>query len=169
MKKLLFCTILLLCSNFIFGQNIKNKYSSHSNEQGTVYFIYPMKGLKNKDIPSNLEYDLTYNSATDSVTYNFTFYNKVVSPVESIYFDNPDQKFEAEMLFVEPHKNDWKLRVSVKLPFEFVKVIYSSKTSYKLFLNTEKGIYEFNQSEKSWQKQADIINKIFDVIKYNVK
>lgn len=167
MNKYTLSLFFVLCTSLVFAQNIKNKYSFHSGENGSVYFVHPIKALKNESIPSDLEYDLTYNSATDSVTYNFTFFNKIVSTVESISFNNEPQKFEASMLFVDPHKNSWKLRATVKLPFEYIKNIYNNTKPYTLMINTNKAEYRFSQNEKNWQKQSAIVNKIFEVIKYN--
>lgn len=159
----------ILCSFSVLSQNVKNKYTSHRTENGSVFFIYPQKGFESKNISEKLEYDITYLSSSDSVTYNFTFVNTVASPVDSVSFKVNERTLTAaaEMLFVSPQKNKWKHRVSVRIPQGDIKELYNQAVPYNLLLHSAKGDIQFDISQKKWDEHKSIVNKIFEIIKYN--
>jgi len=106
---------------------------------------------------------------SDSITYNFTFINFEPSPVDSLSFNVDQQKFTfaAEMFFISPNKNKWKHRVSVKVPHDKIKELYDREASYNLILHSVKGDIQFDISQKKWNEHRGIVNKIFEIIKYN--
>ena len=82
-----------------------------------------------------MEYDITYPTIRDSVTYNFTFYHKTASPVDSISFayNNKSLTLSAAMLYLDAHKKDsWKHRVTVQVPYSSITDIYKQDSPYTL-------------------------------------
>ncbi|MDU1905797.1 MAG: hypothetical protein E6772_13550 [Dysgonomonas sp.] len=167
--KLLLFILSLFAAVPVFGQNVKNKYTSHSTSEGSVYFIKPLKGFENKQISSKLEYDITYLSSNDSLTYNFTFVAQTASPVDSVSFlvNNNKETVPAKMLFISPEKNKWKHRVSLKVPNTNFTELYQNSIPYQLVIYSPKGKQTFSISNKDWQQQTSIVNKVFEIIQYN--
>jgi len=174
MKKYLLLTICILSAGWLTAQNIKGKYLSRSTDQGTVTYIYPQKGYDSKKLAGKLIYDITHSTATDSVTFNFTYISKNPLPLDSVVFSNNDINYSipTEILYIEPKKgNKWENRISAVLDAKTFKDIRTQKSPCDLTIYPRKEEkytenYIFKISEKDWNKNTSIINKIFDVIKY---
>lgn len=141
-----------------------------SNDEGTVYFIHPQKGFKDMLTGRDLVYDITYLTNRDSATYNFTFYHKIASPVDSVSFtsNNGLMILPAGMLFIEPYKKDlWKHRVTVKIPNQYIEGLYENTEPYNIRLYSGNNKYEFVMKQKQWKEQSLIVNKIFQLILIN--
>lgn len=156
----------------IYAQDIKGKYILRSVEGGTILFIYPQEGYKSKEMGSKLVYDLTYSTVSDSVTVNFTYIREVTSPapLDSITFNAAGTRYTApaSMLFVEPKKgNKWESRASARFTADDFKKICAETTPATLTLYIQEKEYLFEIPEKAWKKNTGIINKVFDVAKYN--
>ena len=115
---------------------------------------------------------------TDSITFNFTYESKEPLPLDSVVFVNENINYgsPATMLFIEPGKGDkWKNRASVMLPADEFKHVRTQNIPCCLIIytkekdNTPARSYKFEISNKDWEKNTDIINKIFDIIKYNAR
>lgn len=172
MKKvieLLFLSLVLAIT--AFGQNIEKSYTSSVRGDEAVYFIYPMKKFKSKDADKELEYDVTYNNLSDSVTYNFTFYYKQPVSISSVSMISGDQTFivPAKALFVEPKKKQWIHRVSARIAYNDFRTLYSSARPYQLKIESVSNDVLFEINPKDWKKQSTIINGIIQVIELNRK
>lgn len=172
MKKI----ISILCLSFVFStmllsQNIEKSYTSSVRGEETVYFIYPMKKFKSINAPKELEYDITYNHTQDSITYNFTFFYKEPFSCETVLLKNDDTNINvsAKMLFIEPKKDLWIHRVSLKIPYDTFKTFYSSSSPYEIIVNKGTENITFNIKSKDWDKQASIFKRIMQVIELNKK
>lgn len=175
MKKYILLTLCIISTGWINAQNIKGKFISRSTDEGTITFIYPQKGYENKDLHSKLIYDITHSSATDSVTFNFTYLSKDPLPADSIIFYNEDIKYSVPttMFYIDLKKeNKWENRASAILTAEIFEKIRIQKTPcyIALYSKEEKNEpirnYVFKISANDWKKNTDIINKIFQAIKY---
>lgn len=174
MKKYLLLIICILFTGWVTAQNIKGKYLSRSTEEGTVTYIYPQKGYNSKKLSSKLIYDITHSTATDSVTFNFTYISKDPLPLDSIAFSNENISYNISttILYIEPKKgNKWENRASAILDAETFKSIRTQESSCNLMIYPRKEEkfkenYIFTISDKDWNRNTGITNKVFDVIKY---
>jgi hypothetical protein len=72
-----FILLMVFVTNTTKAQKIKKYYVSSKQDKGTLFFIRPQKGFKNKHLGSRLTYDITCFSGADSLTFNFlTLINK---------------------------------------------------------------------------------------------
>lgn len=166
----LFILLLSFTALTITAQNLKNKYSSRIADDGGIYFIHPVKGFKGTNIKSDLVFDMTYFTTSDSVTFNFTYYDDIASPVDSIEFidDTNTKLFSADMIFLEPHKkNKWAHRVTSRIPYIFIEDQFRKDKPFILRILLGENAYIFEMKEKEWKKQAPVINKILQVISLN--
>lgn len=170
MKRILLFILSGICCLAISAQDIKKKYSSMTGTDGSVYFIHPFKGFKSSTIKSDMEYDITYPTFRDSVTYNFTFYNQQASPVDSVALITTDKSLTlpASMIFIDVHKKDsWKHRVTVQIPYSFITELYRQATPYTLKIYSKENEYLFEVKDKDWKNQSAIVSKIFQLIDLN--
>lgn len=172
MKKIVaFLCICFIFSTTVLGQNIDKSYTSSVRGDESVYFIYPMNKYKSKDTPKELEYDITYNHKEDSINYNFTFYAKQAFSADSVSIGILEDKLTlpTKILFIEPKKDLWVHRVSLRVPYEEFKSLYSSVTPYKIDLQKGDKHILFEIKPKDWSKQSSIIKRIIEVIELNKK
>lgn len=76
--KLLIIIVGLLFACQASAQKLYKDYTFYPQETGTLYFIFPQKGFKSSQPshPKGLEYDITYFTANDSVTFTYTYLSK---------------------------------------------------------------------------------------------
>ncbi|MCD8178301.1 MAG: hypothetical protein LUE98_13115 [Tannerellaceae bacterium] len=168
---LLFISLCLFAGS-AQAQKIHRQYAFYPQEEGNVYFIYPQKGFTSadKDVVKGLVYDITYVSGRDSASFIFSYFTKNVVQAKSIVFKDTTGNilYEAPvtMMFTQPKKNNWHQRAQVMIPYETLTSLYEQPQPYAICLNGGKEIL-FEISPKSWKKQSGVINKIFEVVKYN--
>ena len=168
--------IIFIC--LLFGipasaQKINKDYIFYPQESGSLYFIYPQKGFTslNETDRKGLEYDITYLTTGDSITFTYTYINKEICKSEAVSFLTPDHQVifrgEAQMLFVQPHKKYWKHRGIVKVPYAKAVEFYGQTSPTRLQFHTNKQDIEYQIALGKWEKQRYLINRIFEIIANN--
>ena len=167
-RQLFFVSFLLLTSK-INGQNISKYYTSSLQEKGTLYFILPQSGFENNRIKSKLIYDITYLTKNDTVTLNFSYFDKLDRTLDSVVFVNVNQRFSGRVkkLFIETKKSKWHYRYSSKILFNDINIFFTQPDNPKIILYTQQGTVELNIKTKTWRKQSSVTKKILTLIKYN--
>ena len=172
----LFCKILITLSFIIistnsFSQNISKHYTSLLQSNGMLYYIFPQNGFKNKDINSEFIYDITYLTEKDTVTINFSYFDKLNKDIDSIAFTANNRKFISftKKIFIETKRSKWHYRYSANFLFNDFKVFFSQTNSPSIIIYSKQGLIELKIKPKTWLKQSAIIKKIFTLISYNKK
>lgn len=174
MNKAILSTVFCLCVFAgINAQKINKKYSSYSNEAGTVYFVHPQKGFKSTELPKDLEYDLTYVSTTDSVTFNCTYFSKenAIKADSMALVSSTGNRISSstEMFFMDTYKgNQWRNRASSKFIATDIVPFYNSQTPFQVIVYSGSKQYTFIMKQGEWNKQMPIVKKIFNLIELNV-
>ena len=132
-----------------------------------LYFILPQSGFKNNKFNSKFIYDITYLTTNDSVTLNFSYYDKSNRDIDSIMFmcDNSEITSNTEKIFVETKKKKWHYRYSTQILFTDLNNFYSKPDNPKIILYSDQEIVELYIKTKHWEKQSSIIRKILTLIK----
>lgn len=165
----LFFFSFLFLSSIIYGQNISKHYTSSTQDGGKLYFILPQSGFKNNKLKSELIYDLTYLSSSDSIVLNFSYFDKSEINIDSIalFYDNHETTSQVKTLFVEANKRKWHYRYSTKLNFDDIDSFFNQNSEPKIVLWTQNKPLELYVKPRIWKKQSSIIKKILTMIKYN--
>lgn len=172
MRFLLFLTGLLLTIP-AFSQKLYKDYSFYPQEEGTLYFIFPQKGFRseNKTVKKDLEYDITYFTKNDSVSFTYSYTNQAVRPTDSLSFIGHDGKLlytgKGKMLFVQPQKKYWKHRALIKIPIPVFTSIYAMEAPAKISIHSSGQHIEYEMKPSKWKTQTWLIARIFEMIKYN--
>ncbi|HLU51121.1 MAG TPA: hypothetical protein VKZ42_03085 [Flavobacteriaceae bacterium] len=164
----LIVSLLLLVSS-INGQNISKYYTSSLQEKGTLYFILPQMGFENSNNKNKLIYDITYRTKNDTVTLNFSYFDKLDITLDSIALVNVNQELSSslEKLYIETKKSKWHYRYSSQFLFADINTFFNQPGPPKIILYNRQGTVELNIKTKTWKKQSSLIKKILALIKFN--
>lgn len=165
--RIIIAPIFLILTLNANGQNISKHYTSSIQSNGMLYFILPQSGFKNNKVNSTFIYDITYLTTNDSVTLNFSYYDKSNRDIDSIMFmrDNSEITSNTEKIFVETKKKKWHYRYSTQILFTDLNNFYSKPDNPKIILYSGQEIVELYIKTKHWEKQSAIIRKILTLIK----
>jgi hypothetical protein len=174
-KKGLFLTsslfILLLIPDFSFGQKISKYYVSYPKESSILYFIKAPGSWKNKNVHSSLNYDITYETTKDSLTFNFSYFDKNSLEPDSMVIKNENHIISnnVEKIFVDIKKKNFHYRYTSRFSFKDFKIFFdqgSNHVEMELITQDQKHIV-LTISLGKWSKQRDIIHKILALISMN--
>lgn len=155
-----------------FAQKMHRHYSFYPQEGGNVYFIHPQKGFKSEDKTAvkDLIYDITYLSEHDSASFTFTYSLRDVMQIHTVEITDPNGQSiytsEAQMLYVQPRKSAWQHRASIRIPYALLEQLYRHDQPYVLTLIGGR-TFRYQIKPGPWKKQAGMMSRIFDVVKYN--
>lgn len=138
-------------------------------EEGVLYFILPKSGFKNIKQKSELNYDITYFSANDSATLNFSYFDKPFQTIDSLLFTtgNKIHSFRVKRIFIETKKKKWHYRYSTTIAFKDLIGIFNHTERVEIILYTQHDPIALNIKPKTWNKQSAVLEKIFTLIKHN--
>ena len=167
---LCFALFLLLGVTGLHAQNPKKYYTSIIQENGILYFVKPEFSMGNRD--HELFFDLTYLSGNDTLTMNFSYISKQLSPISQISLISEDSRrtdATPDKIFVDSKKSTWTHRYSVKFSFDEMVSWLSEKDLPALELKLSDGMeyIKLSAKKKQWNKNRDILMKIFSIIKAN--
>jgi hypothetical protein len=169
-RQLFFVLILLSASSINSnGQNISSHYTSSLQKKGTLYFILPKSGFEEGSTKNEFTYDITYLTSNDTVTVNFSYFDKLDRTFDSIVFVSSNKKFSSNVkkLFIETKKLKWHYRCTSKFLFNDIDGFFNQPEDPKIMLYTQQGIVELKMKTKTWKKQSAVVRKIIALIKLN--
>jgi len=162
--------IVLLLLNFYIAsaQDLSKYYTSIIQNNYVLYYIAPQKGFyHDKNI---FIYDITYLSKSDSITLNFSFFNKNLLILDSISLCINDECVTSKLqkIFIEHNKNKWQYRYSSKFSFNFIYSFFTENNNKpKIILHSGSAPILLNINKNKWEKLSNLNNKIFSMIKAN--
>lgn len=160
---------LLMSTSSGIAQNISKHYTSSMQDEGVLYFIFSKSGFKNNKMKSKLNYDITYFSANDSATLNFSYFDKSIRTIDSLLFtgSNKTSFLKAKKIFIETKHKKWHHRYSLSVAFKDLDTLFSQAEKPVIILYTQQGIVELTIKAKTWKKHSSVLKKTFVLIKYN--
>jgi len=167
------CVFFLLLTGLfpisVQAQNVSKYYTSLLQEENTLYFILPQDGFHNKERNSQFEYDITYSTKMDSVTLNFSYYDKEEADFDGIELKFQDKRVSNSLdrIFVEAEKKQWHYRYTTRLSLKDIEHFFATAKSPQIILNKANKTIELFVKPKKWEKQRLIINKILKLIRLN--
>ncbi len=176
----LFLTTLLSTSP-VSSQNIDKFYIQSPHKDGLLYFVFPQKMSVQKEAEyickKPLSYDYTYLDANDSVTVLMTLFTSEAFIPEQIHIsiNNGSTVIDrnTEMLFTEPEKGNWKIRIKTNISLEEWTNIYQSSISTPpIFSFSAQGktfIPSYQDNSKRWKKVSSKFRRLLKLITINRK
>lgn len=165
----LFLVFLLFKPAVFQAQKINNHYVSYIQQKGTLYFIRPQKGFKNKGYGSSFIYDITCLSSSDSVTINFSYFDKNSRILDSLYLIRGSKRIlvPVSKIFIETKKANWHYRFTTRVLLSELETFFVENEIGTIALIEKNTTIPLYTSKKKWKKNAAINTKIFKLIRYN--
>jgi hypothetical protein len=167
----LFFLLVALIINPVTAQDISKYYIASYQEEGILYFINPMEDWKNSKEKADFNFDITYHTAKDSLVCNFSLLTKINSAPQFITFKIGDESLlcRCQKIFIETEKSRYHYRYTATMDFEECNNLIQSSSDEAFFvikLENQQGIV-LSMTQAKWQKQHDILKKIFNIISLN--
>ncbi|MCU0360166.1 MAG: hypothetical protein MUF75_05515 [Bacteroidia bacterium] len=164
--------MLLLCfgySNTTKAQKIKKYYVSFKQEKGTLFFIRPQDGFKNASLHSHLKYDITCLSGSDSLTINFSYFDKTSRTLDSLALQTGAKRSASALkkIFIETQKSYWHYRFSARFSIRDAEDFFNQVMAPKLEVVDKKDTIVLTCKKRTWEKNSKINQKIFQLVRYN--
>ncbi len=165
----LFLVFCLLKPGVFQAQKIKNHYVSSIQQKGTLYFIRPQKGFKNKRAGSSFVYDMTCFSSSDSVTLNFSYFDKNSRTLDSLYLMAGSIKtgFPIVKIFIETKKSRWHYRFTSRVSLNDLEAFFKATEMGTMALIEKHKPIPLTSTKRRWKKYAAINTRIFQLIRHN--
>lgn len=156
---------------YIRSNNYSDKYITTLSEKGMLFFIKPQKmpRIKGYDAVKDMEYDITYITNTDSVSYTISIYTKTPIKTDSveILYNGNILKEQLEKIYIEPNKSKWESRLRFRIPYHVFKSMYQLTKSFQFKFSDDKHIAFFFFDSSKWEKEKKKMNSIIGIIDYN--
>lgn len=161
---LAFLVVSISCS----AQKISNRFSSILQDNGTFYFIYKQGTFYGKK-KTSLHFDISYLSSRDSATFNFSYFDKEITSIDSLILIAATKRVAvpAKKLFVEPYGKKLQHRFTTSALFNDLVPFFSENSNPLIILHTKNGYKSLKISSGRWKKISSRTKKIMDLIIYN--
>ncbi len=166
MRIITFVLLSVMCLQ-LEAQSINNRYRSHIGNGGTTYFFVPKK-LSKKTGVDKFVYDMTYLSATDSVTLNFTIVVEDPIKVESLILKNNGEGVETScisMIYTDVLDDGYEIRTTTMFALSELRKVFSEEFPLVFEMKLSNGeIVTATYKTSQWKKENEIITRIFNSI-----
>ena len=158
--------MMMTTSVCLAGGDITKKILFMMGEDGTVYYVKPLKMPKTKDCKAlkNLVYDVTCLNSEDSVSFTAT----VITPSVQKFIEATvttaglaPVKAAIEVLYIDPKGKKYENRLRLRISRADFKAIYHSPAPY--VVDYGHGM-RFGLTEKAWPKESHFMNEVFIMV-----
>lgn len=151
------------------AQKIEKYYTSSSQGEETLYFVYAQKDFQSKDKNYEMEYDLTYRTDKDSLTFNYSIIGKKALKIDSIGIRTDEMLLTepSHKIFVSTQKKDWVNRYTARMAWNSMNRFYRSSVPPTFVIYSKEGIIELEIKKNKWRKKAERNSMIFELIELN--
>jgi hypothetical protein len=163
-----FMFVLLIFSISCSAQKISNRFSSILQDNGTFYFIYKQGNFQGKQKVS-LHFDISYLTSRDSATFNFSYFDKDITSIDSLILISPNKRLAvyAKKLFVEPYGKKWQHRFTTSPVFNDLQGFFVANPNPTMLLHTKNGYKTLHIKRRRWNKISSRTERIITLINYN--
>lgn len=168
---MLWAAVLLAASTAAAqAQNIRDRYVSRAQEDGTVYHTFPETLFEHPEA-GDLTFDITYKSGQEEAlaTINFTYEMARMTPVDSVRFVSGDAVLagRAEKIYVEPDKKRWKHRYGFRAEAAPLYRFFDERQTPEVRLYAGGEVILYRVKRSAWRSYAPVGFRIFEMIRAN--
>ena len=166
----MWAAVLLVAASAARAQNIRGRYVSRAQEDGTVYHTFPETLFEHPEA-GDLTFDITYKSGQEQplATINFTYEMERMTPADSVRFVSGTTSMSGpvEKIYLEPDHKRWRHRYSFRAPVERVAAFFDEEVrpTVTLYVAGRETTYEVKRS--AWRSYAPVAYRIFEMIRVN--
>ncbi|MCM1151429.1 MAG: hypothetical protein NC322_05255 [Alistipes senegalensis] len=165
---ILFAALVLACGSAA-GQNIRGRYVSRADDDGTIYHLLPVTLFESRS-EGDLTFDLTYKAGPQGrAVLNFTYFASAPTPADSVSFDAGRISLAgpAERFYIEPDKKSWKHRYSLQTDAELVRAFFDETAVPRVIVYSGGVPHPYEVKKSAWRSYAPVGRKIFEMIRLN--
>ena len=167
---MLWAAVLLVAASAARAQNIRGRYVSRAQEDGTVYHTFPETLFEHPEA-GDLTFDITYKSGQEQplATINFTYKMERMTPADSVRFVSGDAVLagRTEKIYVEPGKKRWKHRYGFRTEVAPLYRFFDERRTPEVWLYAGGETYRFRVKRSAWHAYAPVGFRIFEMIRAN--
>lgn len=159
-------TMMMVTSVCLAGGDISKKILFMMGEDGTVYYVKPLKMPKLSDSKAlkNLVYDVTCLNSEDSVSFTATVITENVHKFTEATITTSGMapvKAAIEVIYIDPKGKKYENRLRLRISRADFKAIYHSPAPYVVDYGF--GL-RFGLKEKTWPKDSHFMNEVFILV-----
>ena len=170
MKKHLLLFLIISAFSTVYAAESKDRYVMRTFENGQLYFILPFDIPVQSTKSKPLSADITYLTASDSVTMKISvLWNEELSADSIVLVGNGKRicAKDFETYFIEPDGKWWLHRYSMSFLFSELTSVYTSSKPFSLSIYAKQHTVRYGYSDKAWLKEQQWMNKILHIIDSN--
>lgn len=171
MKHIVFLIFAFIPTYIGYATNIANYYSSWNRKDGSKLYYITEQSLSSKSPQEKMRYDITILDSSDTVNVRFTMEKVSYQNVDSIsiqygckYWTINDN---IKIIYIEPVKQKWNLRVEVCLPYILLKDLFSTNKSFIFKVFHKQSSLEFVYDKRQWSKLCEAVSRILMIVEMN--
>ncbi len=156
-------------SGGLSAQDIRGRYVSRTQEDGTIYHTFPCTLFEHPEA-GDLTFDITYKEDADGLaTLNFTCEMDGAVPIDSVCFAAGAVRLQGavEKLYIEPERKRWRHRYSLRTPVEALYPFFDAEAQPKAALYAGECVWYYRVKRSAWRSYAPVGRKIFEMVRVN--
>lgn len=158
---------IVLFSFITISSPAARRYTMRLIDDGTMLFFFPCK-LVPAEKGHSFVYDITYNTASDSVIVNMT-YTALDSDIHSIRFRAGSVSYESldfHIFYRERKMKSISTRINVCCPKDIIEGLFQSEEPLIFEVESNKGdISHFSYKKSKWQKEKACVLEAIQLAK----
>lgn len=170
MRKILLLAIAIIISFVnVNGQSADGRYVSRMTQDGTLYFIQPIKIKKLSGLKS-FEYDMTLLNWTDSVTVNFTFESSMMQIPEKFKIISGSNTIACNsysVLYLDIKKKHYEIRITSKFKASEIESVIRMPSPPIFSFSQENIQKSASYTQSAWNKDRKKLIDIFNLYNYS--
>lgn len=166
MRKIVIGLLLALITLPCMAYKTEDMYIMRLLEDGKLYFISE-NIFESNDVTHTLPFDITYFTASDSVSIKMSVYDDVLSIIDSVALLWDDQRVvntQPISIYKEKEKKRWVHRCDCAFSYQVTKQAITNKTAPSFVIYTSNGAITYTLATKKWEKLVPHLREIFMII-----
>ncbi|MBO4956106.1 MAG: hypothetical protein J6C77_06885 [Muribaculaceae bacterium] len=171
MKKFLVLATLLCCMPAVRAFDPSKQLVIQTFPEGTVVFVNPseMAAVKGTSTQRDMQYDVTANTLSDSVSFTCTVYTGQPLNADSAYLRTPASVHASaiELIYCEPKSNGWISRVRFYISASRLSSLLTVQTAPHIVFGATPDAPAFTLSDKKWDERRRVLSIMLEVLRQN--
>lgn len=166
MRKLVIGLLLAIVALPCSAYKTEEMYIMRLLETGKLYFISENL-FESAETKRSLPFDITYFTATDSVSIKMSVYDDILTTIDSVAMVWEDQRVvstQPKAIYKEKEKKLWVHRCDCSFSYQTTKQAITNETAPSFVIYTPDSAVVYTLPAKKWEKLVPHLREIFMII-----
>lgn len=153
---------------FVQAAKLSDMYFVRNLPNGKLYFVFENK-LQCVENSDYIKYDLTYCDSNDSASIKMSIYQKNLSIIDSLAFNNGYVRYITvpSLFYQELFHKKWLGRYDNIVPFNFINQAFNSTQPLTISIYSQGKETIFSVPKSNWKSFSRKMQDIFEIIQIN--